>query len=110
MNILSGFKFLEAQTTAKVSSILYNANRGSQLVMQVTGTSTTFSMTVEGKVDLDNGTFEPIATINNKDLSMASTISANGIYSIGVDGYSQIQVNLSSITNGNVNVYGKLGD
>ena len=50
MYALNSFKFLDSVVTPTTSNAL-SIGRASQLVIQVSGTSTSFSLVVEGKVD-----------------------------------------------------------
>jgi hypothetical protein len=106
--ILQGFKFFESANSVKESNVL-SAN-GNQLILQVSGNGAEFSISVLGKVDNENEDYTKLAVINAKDYDMLQSISSNGIYVVGIDGISKVKLSIDSITSGNVNVYGKVGD
>ena len=108
MYALNSFKFLDSVVAPTTSNAL-SIGRASQLVIQVSGTSTSFSLVVEGKVDA-NATRATIGVINNTDFSTPSAITAKGIYTMSVDGYYDVVVKLTAIGNGNITVYGKSGE
>lgn len=109
MRVKQSFKFFDAITTSAESNSLLNLYDGSQLVIQVEGTATSFSIEVQGLVDGESNVYRPLAIINNFDFSILQEITEKGIYSIGVDGITKIKLNLISITGGNLTVFGKLG-
>lgn len=110
MNSLNNFKFFSNANAIAESNVLSNPNRGSQLVLEVSGTATSFTLEVKGKVDAENTNYTNLAIINASDYSTSSAITSNGIYIIGVDGIGGIKLNLTSISGGNVTAFGKLGE
>jgi hypothetical protein len=108
MYALNSFKFLDSVVAPTTSNAL-SIGRASQLVLQVSGTSTSFSITVEGKVDA-NASRDTIGVIKNSDFTTPSAITSVGVYTMSVDGYYDVVVKLTAIGNGNVTVYGKSGE
>lgn len=103
MQILENFIFFDNATSGE-SNILTNPNLGSQLVIQVTGT--TFDIEVLGQADI-NGDFVALSAINQTNFGVGSHITAAGIYAISVGGIGKIKVRINSATGG-VTVFGKL--
>jgi hypothetical protein len=110
MNNLNNFKFFSGATAIAESNVLSNPNHGSQLVLEVSGTATSFTLSVKGKVDAENIAYTSLGIINASDYSTSSTITDNGIYIIGVDGIGGIKLNLTAVSGGNVTAFGKLGE
>jgi len=74
-------------------------------IFNVSGTSTTFSITVYASTDAE--TFFPIAFVPCDDVNFdyVNTITATGKgYNIDVAPYKKLQVRLDSISNGNITV------
>lgn len=111
MNVLKNFKFFEGATSASESEILYNPNRGSILTLEVAGTGT-FTITVKGSVnaELSPTAFSNLAAINMGTYVKAATITAPGIYAIGIDGVNAIKAVLSGTSGANITVFGRVGE
>ena len=107
LNILKEKTFLNASTVAIVSESIGNPNFGELLTLEITGTATSFELKVEGVVNPSTTTWGELAYISSDNL-VGTTISKNGIYEVVVQNLSKIRVNLSSITGGNVSVYGRM--
>ena len=108
MYALNSFKFLDGVTAPTTSNAL-SIGRASQLVLQVSGTATSFSITVEGKVDA-NATRDTIGVIKNSDFTTPSAITTKGVYTMSVDGYYDVVVKLTAVSGGNITVFGKAGE
>lgn len=109
MNIYNNFKFFDTVLTPQTSNVLSNVNQ-SQLVLQVGGTATSFVIEVSGRVNIESANFETIGVFNNTDFSTSQSITANGIYTIGIDGYSEIKAEIKSVSGGSVTAFGKVGE
>ena len=107
MNVINDKTFLNGATATTISESIGNANRGELLTLEVTGTATSFELKVEGVVNPSTTTWGELAYISSDNL-VGTTISKNGIYEVVVQSLSKIRVNLSSITGGNVSVYGRM--
>lgn len=88
MEILQVFKFFDGETSVKDSNILYNTGADS-LLLEVNGTSS-FQITVKGKINKESENWCSLACIDSKDLSLYEEIQQNGIYMISVGGFSDI--------------------
>lgn len=109
MKILENFKFFNAVEEQQESNVLKNGI-GSVLILQVEGNASSFEIKVEGSIDNESEKFFDIAVINNETFEISNNIKDIGIYSVGVDGYSNIKLDLASISGGYVSVFGKLGE
>ena len=107
MNVLKDKLFLSEETSTVISAFMGNPNFGELLTLEITGTATSFELKVEGVVNPSTTTWEELAYISSDNL-VGTTISKNGIYEVVVQSLSKIRVNLSSITGGNVSVYGRM--
>lgn len=110
MRVQINYLFFDAINTSMESNSLLNTYGGSQLVLQVEGDATSFSLEVQGIVDDSTKVYRPLAIISNTDFAVSNVISKKGIYTIGVDGINEIKLNLSSISGGALTVFGKLGE
>lgn len=106
MRIQSGFKFLTA-VTATASSNTFTNSICDGLTLQITGTHSGATILVEGQVNPDSTltNWVALSVINLNDFSTASSISANGIYQIGIAGIQQIRVRVSAISSGTVTAF-----
>lgn len=99
------FTFFSEATSGGTSATVWNFGSDS-LTVQVSGTATAMSLTIEGKTDM-KADFVPLACIDLTNASVASTITANGLYAVmGADGCKQFRAVLSSVTGGSVSVFG----
>lgn len=69
--------------------------------IEVSGTATSFTLSVQGKVNTESG-WTNLAVINMASLALAQSITAFGIYEAGIEGMTAIRLNLSAVTGGNV--------
>lgn len=109
MRINQFFKFFDAVSTSTESNVLINQS-SSQLVLQVEGAATAFSISVVGIVDSETEEYETLAVINNSDFSVSNEITNKGIYTIGTDGIVKIKLILNSISGGDITAFGRLGE
>lgn len=107
MNVMNDKIFLNGTTTITVSDTIGNPNFGELLTLEVSGTSTIFEIEVEGIVDINSTTWNTLGWIS-MDNNVGTTITTKGIYEIVVQNISKVRVNLSSISNGNISVFGRM--
>ena len=88
---LADFVFLDTSSTVTTSNTFYLPYDTEQVTLQVTGSST-IDMTVQGKADTENGSFEDLGVIGCADFATASKIEAAGIYIVPAAGIRQMQV------------------
>lgn len=110
MNVLQNFKFLDNATTTATSNVLYNANKGGLMVLQVDGDATTFSLSVKGLVNNEENNWYDLAIIKTSDFTITNSITTNGIYNVVIEGVSEIKVVVNSVSGGGINAFGKVGE
>lgn len=109
MNNKTLLNFLEEVSTPMNSNIINLPNGNSVACLEVRGTATSFSFKLQGIVDLKNeDDWSDIAYVSSTFTS-GTNITEKGKYDFGVDGFSKIRVVLSSISGGNITVFGKAG-
>lgn len=91
MAVLANFVFLDTSSTGTTSSTFYVPYAADTVVLQVKDTGTP-NVTVKGKVDQVNGTFEAVGVISMTDYSTAEKIAANGIYLVPASGIRELQI------------------
>lgn len=101
---LADFVFLDSNSTGTTSNTFFVPYGADSVVLQVKSSGTP-DVTVNGKVDKDNGDFEAIGVIDMSDYSTAETIGANGIYLVPASGIREMQV-VSGEAAGSVTVFG----
>lgn len=110
MQTLQSFVFFENADANAVSNELGSPNRSSQLILQVSGNPTGLNMEVQGVTDIYHGDYQPLAVINLVQLSKQTTVTAEGIYAVPMDGISRVRCEIKGINGGSVTVYGRLGE
>ena len=109
MHIIDCIDFFQKSTSAGESTkSISNTNLGSQLVVQVTGSATSFELCIKGAIDKLTPTAE-LGAINMSTFNVSKNITAFGIYAISVDGLYSISAEIKSITGGNLTVSAKIG-
>lgn len=100
------FKFIQEATGAKISESWTN-NHCDTLELQVSGTFTDLSATVEGKVDI-NAEWTQVGTVNLTKFAKALTLTEKGIYAVDIGGLFGVRVNVTSVSGGNVTIFGRV--
>lgn len=101
---LADFVFLDTNSTSTTSNTFYIPYDAGQVTLQVSGSST-IDVTVQGKTDTENGSFETLSVIGCADYQTAEKIEAAGIYIVPAAGIRQMQV-VSGGAAGSVTVFG----
>ena len=110
MRLLQNFKFFENSAAPQTSNILVNSYNGSELTIQVSGTATSLTLKVFTKADQQNGEFVETQVIGlAPEMDLFDEITKNGIYSVGVTGVREIQLQLVS-ANGDVNAFATISE
>ena len=110
MRLLQNFKFFENSAAPQTSNVLVNSYNGSELIIQVSGTATSLTLKVFTKADQQNGEFVETQVIGlAPELDLFDEITKNGIYSVGVTGVREIQLQLVS-ANGDVNAFATISE
>lgn len=107
MNVINDKIFLTSITAPTTSEPIGNSNLGELLTLEISGTSTEFELVVEGIVDINSTTWTTLGWIS-VDNNVGTTITTKGIYEIVAQNLSKIRVDLTSISNGNISVYGRM--
>jgi hypothetical protein len=111
MNVKQTFTFFENASETGDSPICAVPNFCDTLILEVSDTAaSTFKMTIGGIVDSTTTTFTALQATNLSTGTVSNDISAVGIYEVDVDGLSNVEVMISSISGGSISVYGKLGN
>ena len=110
MRLLQNFKFFENSAAPQTSNVLVNSYNGSELTIQVSGTATSLTLKVFTKADQQNGEFVETQVIGlAPEMDLFDEITKNGIYSVGVTGVREIQLQLVS-ANGDVNAFATISE
>lgn len=91
---------MENVTSASVSSVFTNTNCDLCSV-QVYGTATAMKVQMQGMTDAESETWVDLAVFDNSDLSLVEGddgITEAGIYSVMIEGVTQIRINVASVT------------
>ena len=102
---------MEGVTAASVSPVFTNTSCDLCSV-QVYGTATAMKVQVQGMTDADSETWVDLAVFDNSDLSLVEGddgITEAGIYSVMIEGVTQIRINVASVT-GTLNVTAKFAN
>lgn len=101
---------INAATSASSSASVVN-NNCDVLGIQITGTFSSATVNVQGMVNVDSNTWVNLAALNLTDFDIENTgITAKGLYEIGIEGVLRVRVNVSSVSGGNISVYGKFAN
>ena len=77
------------------------------MAVEVRGTGT-FTLKMQGRTDINNGgAWEDIAVIKLSDLTKKETITAPGIYELGIEGLQEVRANITSLSGGTLSVLGR---
>lgn len=102
---------MENVTSASQSSVYINSACDSCTV-QVYGTATAMKVQIQGMTDIASNSWNNLGIINMSDFSITDGddgITSNGIYSVMIEGVTQIRVNVASVT-GSLNVTAKFAN
>ena len=102
---------MENVTSAGTSSVYVN-NTCDLCSVQVFGTATAMKVQVQGMTDAESETWVDLAVFDNSDLTLTEGndgITSAGIYSVMIDGVTQVRINVASVT-GTVNVTAKFAN
>jgi len=96
MNI-ANFVFFDENSTSNTSNILSNPSGASAMTLEVYGSS--FNLKAEGRTDFQGeDNWHELGIIGLKDYDILSSITEEGIYTVPMDGISQIRlVNSGSV-------------
>ena len=109
MNILNSKLFFNQTVSTGTSEVLGNI-RGDLLVSEVYGTATAFSLKVQGIMDTDNLSSWTDIGWYNSVFEKGTNIVSKGIYTIPIYSIFKTRIVISSISGGNLTVFGKVGE
>ena len=109
MHIIDCIDFFQKSTAVGESTkSISNPNLGSQLVVQVSGSATSFELCIKGAIDKITQATE-LGAINMSTFNVSKSITSFGVYAISVDGLHNISAEIKSIAGGNLTVSAKIG-
>ena len=109
MNVNIGVKhheFLNASTEVSTSVEMVVSSNYGLINIEVSGTSTSFSIVFEGKGIGEE--WYQIPVVNIQTMGVASTIQTKSIYQLNLTGLTKIRTNLTNIENGNITTKGRV--
>lgn len=102
--------FLRNATEAGYGPTFWNEHYN-LAVVQVEGTFTYLEMVLEGRIDIDSGTWETVSCWNVSTRNLrTTTIESAGIYEFPIEGVREFRLRIISISDGYVNATGVLYD
>jgi len=103
------FDFYTNQKTPSDGKELLISSNMVNMIIAVTGDATKFDIVVEAKA---NGTDEytPVSVVNLETFAISPKITANGKYSLPLEGYVRVRLRLSAIDAGAVTAKGTVTD
>lgn len=107
MKTQDNFLFIDKATEALTSNQLKNKS-SDNLTIQVSGTFTSAEFNVQGKTDINSNEWVNLSVVNVSDYSVVSNVTKKGIYTLSVEGFSFLRVNLTAVSGGNITVFGRL--
>ena len=97
-------KMISAVTVPTVSNTFVN-NKCDACLLQITGTFASATVSVEGIVDVNSGSWVSLATFNLTDLDIKTAgMTAKSIYQVGITGILRVRVNVTAVYGGNITV------
>lgn len=97
-------KMISNATVPTVSNTFIN-NKCDACALQITGTFTSATVSVEGIVDVNSGSWVSLATFDLTDLDIKTAgMSDKSIYQVGITGILRVRVNVTAVAGGNITV------
>ena len=109
MRTIANLILISGATGATISSEFIN-NECDICSVQVTGTFSAVSLTVQGVTNTSGGEWVDIASADLSNYDITNPITAKGIYEAGIEGISKVRVKVTSVTGGNVSVFAKFAN
>jgi len=103
------FDFYTNQKTPSDGKELLISSNMVNMIIAVTGDAKNFNIVVEAKA---NGTddYTPVSVVNLETFAISPKITANGKYSLPLEGYVRVRLRLSDIGTGVVTAKGTVTD
>lgn len=92
--------------TATGVQIAQSTGNNKTLVVEVYGTATSFTVTIQGIGP--SGAPYPMSGTNYNGLTTVQNIASAGIYQFDVTGLTSVEANVTAVSGGNVSVAGRL--
>ena len=109
MRTIANLPLISGATGATVSPEFIN-NQCDILSLQVSGTFSAVSLTVQGVTSTSGSEWTNIAAVDLSNFDIKNPITAEGIYETGIEGISKVRVNVTSVTGGSVSVFAKFAN
>lgn len=89
-------------------SAIYNNSRYVDGVIEIKGTSTTFSVEVQACIDVNEEIeWTTLMVINENNQSKLTNITSKGLYAFSMKGKNRIKVKVNSVSGGYITITGK---
>jgi len=106
MNQIQSFVFFDETSNSSTSNEMKNIGRGEEIELQISAISGgTYELLIEGKTDVVNGDWFPVAAISKRDYIVCEKITDDGGYSVVISGINMIRITNNG-TPGGVRVFG----
>lgn len=109
MRTQANILLVDRATGAVVSPEFVN-NECDICAVQVTGTFSAVSITIQGVTNVSGSDWVDLAAADLNSYDITNPITAAGIYETGIEGIAKVRVNVASVTGGNVSVYAKFAN
>lgn len=107
--VLQNFLFLDdSDSTGESNPLVCTGGKQLSLNVELITAGENIDLDVMGQIDL-NGDYHTLGVIGASDFNTASSISAEGIYLVPVDGITRVKI-ANNETPGSVKVFGNLTD
>ena len=103
MQILNNFYAFEGASEAAESEPTTNV-KAETLTVQIEGSATSMSLKVLGCSDLRSDEYQVLPGVTS-DFSLTSEMTANGLYTVPVEGMGRFKFDLASVSGGEVTVF-----
>lgn len=103
------FPFLDNANVVSNGNELLVGARMLTATIAVTGNGANFNIVVEAKAN-DTDNYTPVSVVNLETFAMSPNITANGKYSLPLEGYVRVRLRLSAIGAGAVTAKGTVTD
>lgn len=109
MRTIANLLLISGATGATVSPEFIN-NECDICSVQVSGTFSAVSLTIQGVTDTSGGEWTDIAAADLQSYDIKNPITSAGIYETGIEGISKVRVKVTSVTGGSVSVFAKFAN
>ena len=100
-------KLIDSATSTTVADIINNTHCDT-LSLNVSGTATSLTITIEANNTFNSTEYQSIAAIKLSDFSVNETITSTGLYEIPIEAAANIKVSLTAVSGGTVTAEARL--